>query len=156
MKLRPVDTLPNLEALELEDIYLFGKHGANVYLHLSIGNVLQILIKENKKQSFFHLDQKKEAQEYYDSLFVVPLEVCQDKEKLKEFILNCETECTYKLNGLTYQSFTIESKFSNDTPFSWSLRGRITNVYPMKDRTYVKGFKTEIGAKRSLIKYLDL
>jgi hypothetical protein len=156
MKLKVVDNDNNLESLQLEDIYLFGKHGASVYLHLSVGNVIQILVKEKAKQTFYHIDHKKEAQEYYDSLFVVTFEVCRDKEKLKEFILNCETECTYKLNGLSYESFSVDSRFSNDTPYSWSLRGRIMNVYPMKDRTYVKGFKTELGAKRSLIKYLDL
>lgn len=155
MKLQVIDKSDNLLLLELGRIHLFSSGAKSMYLVISENEPPKILVLLKKSEYFFSLQEKKEAQELYDNAFVVPKEIHQDLEKLKDFILNCETSVLYSFE-LSEKQFEIDEHSNSE--FHWSYKGlnRYSFTYPMRNLTYVQMFKTEKGAKRSLIKYLEL
>jgi len=81
-------------------------------------------------------------------------------EAFTEFVNNMETDKSYKITTPFYYEMIRIDK-NNDDKFSWALgcnykvSGRTGYTHPMASGNMVKQFKTEAGAKRSLIKYCD-
>jgi len=150
-----IKNLSELDTAKLDRIHLFGSYGKGVYLNIRLDDSPQIVVRSRKGEAFFYLDQLEQAQSAYDALYTVPEDVPKDKAKFKQFILDADLDAYYKFIDSRYESFNISTEREG---FSWSLNyvGSPLATYPMRNANYVKVFKTEIGAKQSLIKYLGL
>lgn len=82
------------------------------------------------------------------------------QEAFIEFVNYMDLNKSYKITTpFFYEMIRVDK--NSDTVFSWSLgcnfkvAGRTGYSYPMASGNMVKQFKTEAGAKRSLIKYCE-
>lgn len=81
-------------------------------------------------------------------------------EAFSEFVNNMDLNKSYKIVVPFYYEIIRVDK-NSETTFSWSLgcnykvSGRTGYSYPMASNNFVKQFKTEAGAKKSLIKHCE-
>lgn len=153
MKLILEKPIKNISELELTPIQLFNSHGKSAWLDLPNGN---LIIEHRKGKEWFTLKEKEQFQKRYDELYVVTKEISDNKNKLKEFILNADIEATYYFQDYHYQYFHIDTDSRINIKFSWALSIGYTCRYPMASGNMVKYYQTEKNAKLSLIKYLNL
>ena len=110
----------------------------------------QLAVRLKKDVHYFSLNERDKAQELCDKAFVIKDD---DNANLIDFIKTCEAGIRYKFpDGIR----AIEIDIEHDGTFCWTYSNGIWNSYPMKNANCVKTFKTDMGARRSLIKYLDL
>lgn len=82
------------------------------------------------------------------------------KEAFIEFVNNMDANKTYKITTpFLFEMIRVDK--NSETTFSWSLgynykvSGRTGYSYSMASNNFVKQFKTEAGAKKSLIKHCE-
>ena len=142
----------DLTKLELREIYLFGENSKSVYWILSDDKDTQLSVRLKKVDNFFSMAQKAEAQTFYNAAFTIKKEIYDNPEKMVEFIKSCEVGVRYKYDD---DKRAIEIDIE-DNGFHWTYSNGWQNSYPMKNAHYIKIYKTDMGARLSLIKYLGL
>lgn len=153
MKLKAVDVVNDLKALELGEVYLFSENSKSISLIIREDNTPQLLVKLKKELHYFSLNERDKAQELFNKAFVITDDIYNDHEKFIEFIKTCEAGVRYKFSD---GKRAIEIDIESDGTFHWTYSNGWNNQYPMKNANYIKTFKTDMGARLSLIKYLGL
>jgi len=151
MKLKVVDVVNDLKSLELGEVYLFSEYRKSIYLNIREDNTPQLIVKLKNEVYYFSLSEKDKAQELFDKSFVITEDIYKDEEKLKEFILTCDTGVKYKYAD---GKRSIEIDEESDGTYHWTYSSNGWNKYPMKNAHFIKTFKTDKGARLNLIKYL--
>ena len=153
MKLTAIDVVKDLKALEIGEVYLFGGSSKSVSLIIREDNTPQLAVKLKGSVHFFSLSEKDKAQELFDKAFVITEDIYNNHEKFIEFIKTCEVGVKYQFSD---GKRAIEIDVERDGTYHWTYSNGWHNQFPMKNTNYIKTFKTDMGARRSLIKYLML
>lgn len=153
MKLKIENSVPDLKQLELGEVYLFSEHSKSVLLIIREDNSPRIAVSLKNEVHYFSLNERDKAQELYEKSYVITDDIYKDNKKFIDFIKNCVAGVRYKYSD---NKQYIEIDIDNDGTFHWTYSNRGINYYPMRNSQYIKTFKTEMGAKLSLIKYLGL
>lgn len=153
MKLQAIEVEKDLQKLELGEIILFFTGNKSIRLVITENEAPKLVVKLKNEIYIFPLSEKGKAQELFDNSFVITQEIYNNSEKLKSFIENCDIDIRYEFKGANkYIKIDVE----NDGSFYWIYTNGWNNYYPMKNSFHIQTFKTEKGAKKSLIKYLGL
>jgi hypothetical protein len=154
MKLTAVDVVNDLKELQLGEVCLFSESSKSISLIVRENDTPQIAVKLKKEVHYFSFNERDKAQELFDKSFVITDEIYNNPDKLIDFIMNCEVDVKYRYSDLK-RSIQIDSK-NDDGCFSWIYSNGWNNTFPMKNANYIQTFKTEKGARLSLIKHLGL
>jgi hypothetical protein len=154
MKLILEKSIKSLLELEITPIVLLYQKGKSIVLNIHTDKIPVLTVNYNNGLTIdFPLDKKETAQKFFDSLYFVPKEISDDNLKLKELILNMQLDCHYYFEDYGYKNFEV---CSDRLGYSWSMtRKSFGYVYPLKGNM-AQRFKTEVGARKSLINYLNL
>lgn len=153
MKLKAVDVVNDLKALELGEVCLFSEGSKAIYLIIREDNTPQLLVRLRKKLHYFSLNERDKAQDLFDKAFVITDDIYNNHEKFIEFIKTCEVGVRYKFSD---GKRAIQIDVESDGTFYWIYSNGWSNQFPMKNAYFIKTFKTDMGARLSLIKYLGL
>ena len=154
MKLILEKSIKSLVELETTPILLLYQRGKSVVLNIYTDKTSMLTVNYNNGEFIeFPLDQKEEAQKFFDSLYFVPKEISDDNLKLKELILNMRLNCHYNFEDYTYRNLEV---CIDKLGYSWNITNKTSGyASPLKGRM-VQRFKTDAGARKSLINYLNL
>jgi tetratricopeptide (TPR) repeat protein len=153
MKLTVFESVKDLTALELGEVNLFFDNNKSVSLIIREDNSPQLLVKLKNDLHYFSLNERDKAQELFDKAFVIDSDIYKNNDRFIEFIKNCEAGVRYKLSD---GKRSIEIDVKSDGTYSWTYGYEWLHFYPMKNKDYIKTFKTDMGARLSLIRYLNL
>jgi hypothetical protein len=143
----------DLKTLKLGEVCLFSENNKSISLIIREDNAPRLMVKLKGEAHFFSLSEKDEAQELFDKAFVITDDIYNNPKKLVEFIKSCETGVRYKFSN---DKRAIEIDVESDGTFHWIYSNDWRNAYPMKNANCIQTFKTDKGARLSLIKYLGL
>jgi hypothetical protein len=154
MHLIAQQTVPDLTKLELGEVRLFSGDSKSVSLVIKEDGAPLIAVKVKKETHYFTLNERAKAQELFDKANVITEEVCNNPEKFIEFIKTCDAGVRYRyFDGR--RAIEIENDGDGGT-YYWSYSDGFRHSYPLAAANRIKTFKTDRGARLSLIKYLRL
>jgi hypothetical protein len=153
MKLKAVDVVNDLKELQLGEVCLFSESSKSISLIIRENDTPQIAVKLKKEVHYFSFNERDKAQELFDKSFVITDDIYNNPDKLIDFIMNCEIDVRYRYSD-SKRSIIIDTE--NDGTCYWIYSNGWNNSFPMKNANIIKTFKTEKGARLSLIKYLGL
>jgi len=154
MKLKletPIKSLTELEVSN-QEILLFSKYQKSMWLLID-STGFSFVVKDKDNSRLFSVENKFEAQSYYDLLYLIPKEITDNFVSFKAFIETMDLGIHYEIDFRSYKSIGISTHTRGGSDYHWALYDKrgIFNRYPMATKDTIKSFKTIEGAKKSLI-----